>query len=155
MRIGHGYDVHKLSQNRKLIIGGVEIPFEAGLLGHSDADVLLHAVCDSLLGAAALGDIGKHFPDTDPAYKNINSLFLLKKVGELISEGGYKICNIDATIIAQSPKMSPYIQKMRENIAETLNIDVSLVSVKATTEEGLGFSGRKEGISAHSVCLID
>ncbi|MBQ9354490.1 MAG: 2-C-methyl-D-erythritol 2,4-cyclodiphosphate synthase [Clostridia bacterium] len=155
MRIGHGYDVHKLSQDRKLIIGGVEIPFEAGLLGHSDADVLLHAVCDSLLGAAALGDIGKHFPDTDPAYKNINSLFLLKKVGELISEGGYKICNIDATIIAQSPKMSPYIQKMRENIAETLNIDVSLVSVKATTEEGLGFSGRKEGISAHSVCLID
>lgn len=155
MRIGHGYDVHKLSQNRKLIIGGVEIPFEAGLLGHSDADVLLHAVCDSLLGAAALGDIGKHFPDTDPVYKNINSLFLLKKVGELISEGGYKICNIDATIIAQSPKMSPYIQKMRENIAEALNIDVSLVSVKATTEEGLGFSGRKEGISAHSVCLID
>ena len=155
MRIGHGYDVHKLSQNRKLIIGGVEIPFEAGLLGHSDADVLLHAVCDSLLGAAALGDIGKHFPDTDPAYKNINSLFLLKKVGELISEGGYKICNIDATIIAQNPKMSPYIQKMRENIAEALNIDVSLVSVKATTEEGLGFSGRKEGISAHSVCLID
>ena len=155
MRIGHGYDVHKLSQDRKLIIGGVEIPFEAGLLGHSDADVLLHAVCDSLLGAAALGDIGKHFPDTDPAYKNINSLFLLKKVGELISEGGYKICNIDATIIAQSPKMSPYIQKMRENIAEALSIDVSLVSVKATTEEGLGFSGRKEGISAHSVCLID
>lgn len=155
MRIGHGYDVHKLSQDRKLIIGGVEIPFEAGLLGHSDADVLLHAVCDSLLGAAALGDIGKHFPDTDPAYKNINSLFLLKKVGELISEGEYKICNIDATIIAQSPKMSPYIQKMRENIAEALNIDVSLVSVKATTEEGLGFSGRKEGISAHSVCLID
>lgn len=155
MRIGHGYDVHKLSQNRKLIIGGVEIPSEAGLLGHSDADVLLHAVCDSLLGAAALGDIGKHFPDTDPAYKNINSLFLLKKVGELISEGGYKICNIDATIIAQSPKMSPYIQKMRENIAGALNIYVSLVSVKATTEEGLGFSGRKEGISAHSVCLID
>ena len=155
MRIGHGYDVHKLSQDRKLIIGGVEIPSEAGLFGHSDADVLLHAVCDSLLGAAALGDIGKHFPDTDPAYKNINSLFLLKKVGELISEGGYKICNIDATIIAQSPKMSPYIQKMRENIAEALNIDVSLVSVKATTEEGLGFSGRKEGISAHSVCLID
>lgn len=155
MRIGHGYDVHKLSQDRKLIIGGVEIPSEAGLLGHSDADVLLHAVCDSLLGAAALGDIGKHFPDTDPAYKDINSLFLLKKVGELISEGGYKICNIDATIIAQSPKMSPYIQKMRENIAEALNIDVSLVSVKATTEEGLGFSGRKEGISAHSVCLID
>lgn len=155
MRIGHGYDVHKLSQDRKLIIGGVEIPFEAGLLGHSDADVLLHAVCDSLLGAAALGDIGKHFPDTDPSYKNINSLFLLKKVGELISEGGYKICNIDATIIAQSPKMSPYIQKMRENIAEALSIDVSLVSVKATTEEGLGFSGRKEGISAHSVCLID
>ena len=155
MRIGHGYDVHKLSQDRKLIIGGVEIPFEAGLFGHSDADVLLHAVCDSLLGAAALGDIGKHFPDTDPAYKDINSLFLLKKVGELISEGGYKICNIDATIIAQSPKMSPYIQKMRENIAEALNIDVLLVSVKATTEEGLGVSGRKEGISAHSVCLID
>ena len=155
MRIGHGYDVHKLSQDRKLIIGGVEIPSEAGLFGHSDADVLLHAVCDSLLGAAALGDIGKHFSDTDPAYKNINSFFLLKKVGELISEGGYKICNIDATIIAQSPKMSPYIQKMRENIAEALNIDVSLVSVKATTEEGLGFSGRKEGISAHSVCLID
>ena len=155
MRIGHGYDVHKLSQNRKLVIGGVEIPFEAGLLGHSDADVLLHAVCDSLLGAAALGDIGKHFPDTDPAYKNINSIFLLKKVGELISEGGYKICNIDATIIAQSPKMSPYIQKMRGNIAEALNIDVLLVSVKATTWEKMGFIGREEAMACECVCLVE
>ena len=155
MRIGHGYDVHKLTENRKLIIGGVEIPCEKGLLGHSDADVLLHAVCDSLLGAAALGDIGKHFPDTAKKYEVINSLVLLKKVGEMIKDHGYNICNIDATIIAQSPKMAPYIQKMRENIASALLIDVFLVSVKATTEEGLGFSGRKEGISAHSVCLID
>ena len=155
MRIGHGYDVHKLTKDRKLIIGGVEIPYEMGLLGHSDADVLLHAVCDSLLGAASLGDIGKHFPDTAKEYEGIDSLILLKKVGELIKDSGYNVCNIDATIIAQSPKMSPYIETMRENIASALCIDVSLVSVKATTEEGLGFSGRKEGISAHSVCLID
>ena len=155
MRIGHGYDVHKLIKDRKLIIGGVEIPYEMGLLGHSDADVLLHAICDSLLGAAALGDIGKHFPDTAKEYEGMDSLVLLKKVGEMIEKSGYSVCNIDATIIAQSPKMSPYIKTMRENIASALCIDVSLVSVKATTEEGLGFSGRKEGISAHCVCLID
>ena len=155
MRIGHGYDVHKLTKDRKLIIGGVEIPSEMGLLGHSDADVLLHSVCDSLLGAAALGDIGKHFPDTEKEYEGIDSLILLKNVGEMIKGNGYNICNIDATIIAQSPKMAPYIKQMRENIASILCIDVSLVSVKATTEEGLGFSGRKEGILAHCVCLID
>ena len=155
IRIGHGYDVHAFSDNRKCIIGGVTIPYEKGLLGHSDADVLLHAVSDSLLGAAALGDIGKHFPDTDPAYKGADSLLLLKKVGELLQKKGYKVVNVDATVIAQAPKLAPFITQMRENIANALNLDVDFISVKATTEEKLGFTGRKEGISAHSVCLIE
>ena len=155
MRIGHGYDVHKLVNNRKLIIGGVEIPFEKGLLGHSDADVLLHSICDSLLGAAALGDIGKMFPDIDEKYKDINSLVLLTEVGGLIKKQGYKIQNIDATVIAQNPKLSPYINSMRENVSSALGISADDVSIKATTEEGLGFSGRGEGIAAHAVCLID
>ena len=155
IRICHGYDVHAFSDNRKCIIGGVTIPYEKGLLGHSDADVLLHAVSDSLLGAAALGDIGKHFPDTDPAYKGADSLLLLKKVGELLQEKGYKVVNVDATVIAQAPKLAPFITQMRENIANALNLDVDFISVKATTEEKLGFTGRKEGISAHSVCLIE
>ncbi|MBO4468380.1 MAG: 2-C-methyl-D-erythritol 2,4-cyclodiphosphate synthase [Clostridia bacterium] len=155
MRIGHGYDVHKLVNNRKLIIGGVEIPFEKGLLGHSDADVLLHAICDSLLGAAAIGNIGKLFPDTDEKYKDIDSLVLLTEVGGLIKKQGYKIQNIDATVIAQNPKLSPYINSMRENVSSALGISADDVSIKATTEEGLGFSGRGEGIAAHAVCLID
>lgn len=155
LRIGHGYDVHAFADNRKCIIGGVEIPCEKGLLGHSDADVLLHAISDSLLGAAALGDIGKHFPDTDSKYKGADSLKLLSCVNDLISENGYSVVNIDATVIAQMPKMAPYILSMRENIAKSLDIDVDLVSVKATTEEKLGFTGRKEGISAHCVCLIE
>lgn len=154
MRIGMGYDVHRLTQNRKCIIGGVEIPYEKGLLGHSDADVLLHAVMDALLGAAALGDIGMHFPDTDPAYKGVSSLMLLEHVAKLLTENGFVVENIDATIIAQAPKMRPYIDRMRENIAKTLGIEMSQVNVKATTEEGLGFSGRGEGISAHAVCLL-
>lgn len=154
MRIGHGYDVHALIKGRKLIIGGVEIPHEMGLLGHSDADVLLHAVCDALLGAAALGDIGKYFPDTDPAFSGIDSLILLKKTAELLRENGYKIENIDSTVIAQRPKLSPYIENMRKNIANALTVDVSRVSVKATTEEGLGFTGKERGIAAHAVCLI-
>lgn len=155
LRIGHGYDVHAFADNRKCIIGGVEIPYEKGLLGHSDADVLLHAISDSLLGAAALGDIGKHFPDTDPAYKGADSLVLLGRVAELISAKGYKVNNIDATVIAQAPKMAPYIETMRSNIARAINVDVDAVNVKATTEEKLGFTGRKEGISAHCVCLIE
>lgn len=155
MRIGHGYDVHRFAENRKLFIGGVEIEYELGLLGHSDADVLLHAVCDALLGAAALGDIGTHFPDTDPRFKGINSLLLLKETAQLIKERGYSPVNIDATIIAQSPKMAPYIDAMKSNIANALNIDEDCVNVKATTEEHLGFTGRKEGIAAHCVCLID
>lgn len=155
MRIGHGYDVHKLVENRDLIIGGVKIPYTMGLLGHSDADVLLHAISDALLGACALGDIGKHFPDTDPKYKGADSLMLLKEVVKLLDQNGYYIENIDSTIIAQSPKMKDYILTMRENIAKACNIDVDRVSVKATTEEHLGFTGRKEGISAHSVCLIN
>ena len=155
MRIGMGYDVHKLVEGRDLIIGGVTIPYEKGLLGHSDADVLLHAISDALLGAAALGDIGKHFPDSDPAYKGISSLLLLKKVGELIAEQGFFIENIDATIIAQKPKMAPYLQEMRENIAGVLQIDVSQVNVKATTEEGLGFTGAGEGIASQAVCLLE
>lgn len=155
IRIGHGYDVHAFVDNRKCIIGGVEIPCEKGLLGHSDADVLLHAISDSLLGAAALGDIGKHFPDTDPEYKGADSLKLLSYVVGLIEKKGYKVVNIDATVIAQTPKMAPYILTMRENIAKTLKVDVDFVSVKATTEEKLGFTGRKEGISAHCVCLIE
>ena len=154
IRIGHGYDVHKFSQNRKCIIGGVEIPYEMGLLGHSDADVLLHAVCDALLGAAALGDIGKHFPDNDNNFLNIDSRILLRKTVALLAEKGYKIGNIDATIIAQKPKMSACIDNMRENIAKDCNIDKNCVNVKATTEEGLGFTGALEGISAHAVCII-
>ena len=154
MRIGIGYDVHKLVSDRPLILGGVNIPHKNGLLGHSDADVLLHAIMDSLLGSLALGDIGKHFPDTDSSYKSISSLILLQKVSTLISSKGYKIENIDSTIVAQRPKLAPYIDKMRKNIAETLNISIDSVSIKATTEEGLGFSGREEGISAQSICLV-
>ena len=154
MRIGMGYDVHRLTEGRKLILRGVEIPYEKGLLGHSDADVLLHAVMDALLGAAALGDIGKHFPDTDPRYAGISSLLLLKHVGELLEENGFVIENLDATIIAQRPKMRPYIDQMRENLADTLKIDLDRVNVKATTEEGLGFTGTGEGISAQAVCLL-
>lgn len=155
MRIGMGYDVHRLSAGRKLIMGGVEIPFEKGLLGHSDADVLVHAIMDALLGAAALGDIGSHFPDTDPEYEGISSIRLLEHVGKLLSDNGFKIENIDATIIAQKPKMRPYIERMQENISRALMISVDQVSVKATTEEGLGFTGSGEGISAHAVCLVD
>ena len=154
MRIGMGYDVHRLAEDRALFIGGVEIPYEKGLLGHSDADVLLHAVMDALLGAAAMGDIGKHFPDTDPAYKGISSLVLLEKVGELLRENGFIIENIDATIIAQAPKMRPYIDSMRENIARVLEVDISCVNVKATTEEGLGFTGSGEGISSQAICML-
>lgn len=154
MRIGMGYDVHRLTEGRKLIMGGVEIPYEKGLLGHSDADVLLHAVMDALLGAAALGDIGKHFPDTDEDYKDISSLKLLKRVGELLTENFFLIENIDATIIAQAPKMRPCIDTMRENIARELSLDISQVNVKATTEEGLGFTGSGEGISAQAVCML-
>ena len=153
MRIGMGYDVHKLVDNRPLIIGGVEIPYHLGLLGHSDADVLLHAVMDALLGAAALGDIGKHFPDTDEAYKGISSMVLLEKVGELLEEKMFLIDNIDATIIAQAPKMRPYIETMRENIAKALKIDIDQVNVKATTEEGLGFTGEGLGISSQAICM--
>lgn len=154
MRIGMGYDVHRLVDDRKLIMGGVEIPFEKGLLGHSDADVLLHAIMDALLGAAALGDIGKHFPDTDEAYKGADSMELLKKVGELLLENKFLVENIDATIIAQKPKMRLYIDDMRGNIAKGLNIDISQVNVKATTEEGLGFTGNMEGISSQAICMI-
>ena len=155
MRIGHGYDVHRLVEGRDLIIGGVNIPYEKGLLGHSDADVLAHAIMDSLLGATALGDIGKLFPDSDPEYKGADSLILMKKVGKLIENEGMKISNIDSTVIAQAPKLAPHIQAMRENIAAALNIPVALVSVKATTEEGLGFSGEGKGIAAHAVCLLE
>lgn len=156
LRIGHGYDVHKLVEGRKLILGGVEIDNKGiGLLGHSDADVLLHAISDSLLGACALGDIGKHFPDTDAEFKDADSLELLKKVVELIKSKGFKINNIDATVIAQAPKLAPYINEMRMNISLALGIDFDFVSVKATTEEKLGFTGAKEGISAHCVCLVE
>lgn len=154
MRVGMGYDVHRLVPERDLIIGGVKIPYEKGLLGHSDADVLLHAIMDALLGAAALGDIGKHFPDNDPAYKGADSLMLLGRVGEILSGEGYVIENIDSTIIAQKPKMAPHIEQMRKNIADTLGLDISRVNVKATTEEGLGFTGTGEGISAQAVALI-
>jgi 2-C-methyl-D-erythritol 2,4-cyclodiphosphate synthase len=154
MRIGMGYDVHRLVEGRELIMGGVKIPYEMGLLGHSDADVLLHAISDALLGAAALGDIGKHFPDTDPAYKGISSLVLLEHVGKLLEENMFYIENIDATIIAQAPKMRPHIDKMRENIAHALCINIDQVSVKATTEEGLGFTGEGKGISAQAICLL-
>ena len=155
MRIGHGYDVHKSVSDRKLFLGGVEIESNSGLLGHSDADVLLHAICDALLGAAALGDIGKHFPDNDNKYKDISSLKLLNETVKLLSENGFEIINVDSTVIAQAPKLSPYIEKMRENISKTLGIEISRVSVKATTEEGLGFTGTKQGIAAHAVCLIN
>ena len=154
MRVGMGYDVHRLVPERDLIIGGVKIPYEKGLLGHSDADVLVHAIMDVLLGAAAIGDIGKHFPDNDPAYKGADSLMLLGRVGEILSEEGYVIENIDSTIIAQKPKMAPHIEQMRKNIADTLGLDISRVNVKATTEEGLGFTGTGEGISAQAVALI-
>lgn len=154
MRIGMGYDVHKLVTGRDLIIGGVKIPYEKGLLGHSDADVLLHAIMDALLGAAALGDIGKHFPDTDEKYKGISSIALLEHVGALLEEHCFFIENIDATIIAQAPKMRPHIDIMRENIAKALGIDVTQVNVKATTEEGLGFTGTGEGISSQAICLL-
>ncbi len=154
MRIGMGYDVHKLVEGRDLIIGGVKIPYELGLLGHSDADVLTHAIMDALLGAAGLGDIGKHFPDTDPAYKGADSLKLLEHVGKLLAENNYYIQNIDATIIAQRPKMAPHIMKMRENFAERLGIAVDQVNVKATTEEGLGFTGEGKGISSQAICLL-
>lgn len=155
IRIGHGYDVHRLVEGRRLILGGVEIPHETGLLGHSDADVLLHAIADALLGAAALGDIGKLFPDNDPTYKNADSLVLLRKVGVHLYTAGYRIVNIDATVLAQAPKLAPHIRAMRTNIARTLDIDLSAVSIKATTEEGLGFTGEKLGIAAHAVCLIE
>ena len=154
MRIGQGYDVHKLVQGRDLILGGVNIPYEKGLLGHSDADVLVHAVMDALLGAAALGDIGQHFPDTDPAYKGISSIELLKKVGELLDGKGYVVENIDATLIAQRPKLAQYRPQMAANIADALHLDVSRVSVKATTEEGLGFTGTGEGISSQAITLL-
>jgi len=155
MRIGMGYDVHKVVEGRKMIIGGVEIPYEKGLLGHSDADVLLHAISDALLGAAALGDIGKHFPDTDPKYKGISSLILLEHVGKLLEEKMYLIGNIDATIIAQRPKMAPYREQMRENVAKALNISIDKVNIKATTEEGLGFTGSGEGISSQAIALLE
>lgn len=155
MRIGHGYDVHRFAQNRKLILGGVEIPYELGLLGHSDADVLLHAVSDALLGAAALGDIGRHFPDTDDRYEGADSLMLLKEVCNILKKNNYRVVNIDSTVIAQKPKLMAYIPEMRQNIADACGLDISCVSVKATTEEKLGFTGRLEGISAHAVCLIE
>lgn len=155
LRIGHGYDVHRLVAGRPLILGGVEIPHENGLLGHSDADVLLHAVMDALLGAAALGDIGQYFPDTAAAFENISSMTLLRRVDELLKSDGYAVINIDATILAQAPKLAPYRDKMRENVAAALGIDVSQVSIKATTEEGLGFTGEKLGIAAHAVALLE
>ncbi|CDA91855.1 2-C-methyl-D-erythritol 2 4-cyclodiphosphate synthase [Ruminococcus sp. CAG:563] len=155
MRIGHGYDVHKLVEGRDLIVGGVKIPYEKGLLGHSDADVLLHAVSDSLLGAAAMGDIGGMFPDNDLQFLDADSLVLLRRVFERLRESGYKVINVDATIIAQRPKMKPYIPEMRMNIAAALSTSIDNISVKATTEEEMGFTGRGEGISAHCVCLID
>lgn len=155
MRVGMGYDVHKLVENRDLIIGGVKIPYEKGLLGHSDADVLLHAIMDALLGAAALGDIGKHFPDTDPKYKGADSLALLVEVGKMLKEKKYSVANIDATIIAQAPKMRPHIDNMRQSIAGALGIDIDQVNVKATTEEGLGFTGTGEGISSQAICLLE
>ena len=154
MRIGMGYDVHKLVEGRKLILGGVDIPYEKGLLGHSDADVLVHAIMDALLGAAGLDDIGKHFPDTDPKYKGISSILLLKHVGELLRENGYTIGNIDATVVAQRPKLRPYIDEMRTNMADALGIDVKDINVKATTEEGMGFTGEGMGMSSTAICLL-
>ncbi len=155
MRIGHGYDVHKFCEQRKLILGGIEIEHDKGLLGHSDADVLIHAVCDALLGAAALGDIGKHFPDNDASFKNIDSTILLKKVVELLKQRGYKICNVDVTVIAQEPKLAKYIDAMRQRVAQCCDIEIDCMSIKATTEEGLGFTGEKLGIAVHSVCIIE
>ena len=155
MRIGHGYDVHRLTAGRKLILGGVDIPWELGLLGHSDADVLTHAVMDALLGAAALGDIGQHFPDTDPAYEGADSLELLRRVADILAQNGYRIGNVDATILAQRPKLAPHIPVMREKLAAAMGIGTGRVSVKATTEEGLGFTGAGEGIAAHAVALIE
>ncbi|MBE6593259.1 MAG: 2-C-methyl-D-erythritol 2,4-cyclodiphosphate synthase [Ruminococcaceae bacterium] len=155
IRIGHGYDVHRLVEGRRLILGGVEIPYEKGLLGHSDADVLLHAISDSLLGAAALGDIGKLFPDNDEKYKDANSLELLRKVGAKLCAHGYAPVNIDATVIAQAPKLAPYIQEMRKKISFALDMELDTISIKATTEEGLGFSGEGLGIAAHAVCLVE
>ena len=155
MRVGMGYDVHKLTEGRELILGGVKIPWEMGLLGHSDADVVVHAIMDAILGAAALGDIGRHFPDTDPQYKGISSILLLKKVGELLKEKGYSIVNIDATIIAQKPKLLPYMDTMIENVAEALKLSADQVNIKATTEEGLGFTGSLQGISSQAICVIE
>ena len=155
MRIGMGYDVHRLGTGRKLIIGGVDIPWDRGLIGHSDADVLVHAIMDALLGAGALGDIGRHFPDTDPAYKGISSIKLLRQVGALLKEADFSIGNIDSTIIAQEPKMKPHIMNMRRNIAEALDIDIEQINVKATTEEGLGFTGEGLGIAANAICLLE
>ena len=155
MRIGYGYDVHRFEAGRDLILGGVKIPFEYGLLGHSDADVLTHAIMDALLGAAALGDIGLHFPDSDPAYLGISSLTLLGRVRELLKEKGYRVGNIDATVVAQAPRLRPYIDEMRQNIADTLGIPPDRVNVKATTEEGLGFTGERLGVAAHAVCLLE
>ena len=154
-RIGHGYDVHRFAKDRELILGGVHINYVAGLLGHSDADVLLHAVCDALLGAMALGDIGKHFPDSDPEYLGANSLLLLRRCFSMVAEKGYRIGNVDATVIAQKPKLAPYIQEMRRNIADACNTCVENISVKATTDEGLGFTGAMEGIAAHAVVLLE
>ena len=155
MRIGQGYDVHRRVEGRRLVLGGVDIPWEKGLLGHSDADVLTHAVMDALLGAAGLGDIGKHFPDTDPAYKGADSLKLLERVVVLLEERGFAVGNVDATVLAQRPKLAPYIPKMRENLARVMGVDPSRVNVKATTEEGLGFTGSGEGMAAHAVALIE
>ena len=155
LRIGHGYDVHRLVRERRLVIGGVDIEYEFGLLGHSDADVLLHAIMDALIGAMALGDIGKHFPDSEEKYKGISSMSLLSHVYALLNENGYTVVNVDATVVLQKPKLLPYIQKMRSNIAFALNVDESAINVKATTEERLGFTGREEGISAHAVALIE
>lgn len=154
MRIGHGYDVHRLVPNRRLVLGGVELPYEKGLAGHSDADVLLHAIADALLGAAALGDIGLHFPPDDNRFLNADSLLLLKKTGELLRQAGYTVVNIDSTVLAERPKLRGYVAQMRQNIAAALSLSPNAVSVKATTEEGLGFTGRQEGIAAHAVCLI-
>ena len=155
MRIGHGYDVHRLVEGRKCIIGGVDIPYEKGLLGHSDADVLLHAVMDAVLGAMAAGDIGKLFPDNDPAYKGADSLMLTRRVAEVMAERGYRLGNVDATVIAQAPKLAPHIPAMRQNIADAFGVDADRISVKATTEERLGFTGSGEGIAAHAVCLLE
>ena len=155
MRIGHGYDVHRLVPSRELVLGGVHIAHEKGLLGHSDADVLLHAISDALLGAAALGDIGKHFPDSDEKYRGVDSLLLLSRVAELLLSKGYRVINVDSTVLAEAPKLAPHIEEMRVNIARAIGVDADAVSVKATTEEGLGFTGAGQGIAAHAVCLID